>query len=74
MLVELLVVRVNKLDTLQAFVLGDETVADNLDFRLVGYGFQVWVEDAPFGVEGFAVAVTGRAGIEALGQLVLGFG
>lgn len=37
-------------------------------------GFQVWVQDAAFGVEGLAVAVAGGGGVESVGQFVLGFG
>ncbi len=73
-LVELLVVRVHEGDVGEAFVLGDESVADDLDFGLVGDGLEVWVEDAAFGVEGLAVAVADGGGIEAVREVVLGFG
>ena len=50
-------------------------VADDLDFRLVRDRLEVWVEDAAFGVEGLAVAVAGGGGgVEAVGELILGFG
>lgn len=67
-------VRVDELDVLQAFVFGDEAIADDLDFGLVRYSLQVWVKDAAFGVESSAMAVAGSGGVEALGQFVLGFG
>lgn len=46
-----------QLDVGEAFVRGHEAVAYDLDLRLVGDGFEVWVEDRPFGVEGLAVSV-----------------
>ena len=73
-LVELLVVRVDEGEVGEAFVFGDEAVADDLDFGLVGDGLEVWVQDAAFGVEGLAVAVADGGGIEAVREVVLGFG
>lgn len=32
------------------------------------------MEDAPFRVKGFAVAIADSGGVEAVGQFVLGFG
>ena len=72
-LVEFLVVGVHEGDVGKAFVLGDVAVADDLDFRLVGDGFEVWVQDAAFGVESLAVAVAGGGGVKAVSQFVLGF-
>lgn len=72
-LVEFLVVGVHKGDVGEAFILGDVAVADDLDFGLVGDGFEIWVQDAAFGVESFAVAVAGGGGIKAVGQVELGF-
>ena len=69
--VECCVVWVLKLDVLEAFVFGDEAVADHLDFGLVGNGFEVWVEDGPFGVDGLAMAVGLGGGVEASGKLCL---
>ena len=71
-LVEFLVVRVHELDVGEALVRGDEAVADDLDFGLVGDGLQIRVQDAAFGVEGLAVAVADGGGIKAMGQFVLG--
>lgn len=73
-LVEGLVVRVAEGEVAQAFVFGDEAVADDLDLGLVRHGFEIRVQDAAFGVEGFAVAVAVGARVEALGELELGFG
>lgn len=70
------VVRVAELDVGQAFVGGDEAVADYLDLRLVGDGLEVRVEDGfgPDGGGGLVVAVpvegSGKR-VEALGELVL---
>ena len=72
-LVEFLVVGVHEGDVGKAFVLGDVAVADDLDFRLVGDGFEVWMQDAALGVESLAVAVAGGGGVKAVGQFVLGF-
>jgi hypothetical protein len=69
--VEGAVVWVAQADVGQAFVRGDEAVADNLDLGLVRDGLQVRVEDGPLGVEGCAVAVRGRRGIEPVGELEL---
>ena len=66
-LVEFLVVRVHKGDVGEAFVLGNVAIADDLDFGLVGDGFEVWVQDAAFGVQSLAVAVAGGGGIKAVG-------
>ena len=65
-LVEFLVVGVHEGDIGKAFVLGDVAVANDLDFRLVGDGFEVRVQDAAFGVESFAMAVAGGGGVKAV--------
>ena len=57
----------------ETFILGNVTVADDLDFGLVRDRFQVWVEDGAFGIEGLAVAVAFGGRVEALGELTLGF-
>ena len=72
--VEGLVVGVDEGDVLETFVQGDEAVADDLHLGLVRDGLQVGVEDAAFGIQGFAVAVAVGGGVEALRELVLGFG
>ena len=72
-LVEFLVVGVYEGDVGEAFILGDVAVANDLDFRLVGNGFEVWVQDAAFGVECLAMAVAGGRGVKAMGKFVLGF-
>ena len=74
MLVEFLVVRMHELDVGKAFVLGHKAVPDDLDFGLVWYSLDIWVQDAALGVEGLAMAVTDGGGVEAVGQFVLGFG
>ena len=66
-LVEFLVVGVHEGDIGETFVLGDVAIADDLDFGLVGDGFEVWVQDAAFGVESLAVAVAGGGGVKAVG-------
>lgn len=71
--VEGAVVGVFELDVLKTLVGVDEAVADDLDLRLVRHSFQIWVEDAAFGVEGLAVPVLRGGGVEALGEFVLGF-
>lgn len=40
----------------------------------MGDSFEVWMENATFGIEGLAVSVVGAAWIESLGEFVLGFG
>ena len=70
-LVEGCVVWVLELDVLEAFVFRDEAVADHLDFGLVGDGFEVWVENGSFGVDGFAMAVGLGGGVEASSELCL---
>ena len=72
--VEGAVVRVAELDVGQAFVRGDEAVADDLNLGLVRDGLEVRVEDGPLGVEGYAVAIGGRRGIEPVGELELRLG
>lgn len=70
--VEGAVVGVFEVDVVEALVGVDDAVADDLDLWLVRHGFQVWVEDAAFGVEGLAVPVLRGGGVEALGEFVLG--
>lgn len=74
MFVKLPMVRMHEFDVFQAFIFRHESVADDLHFRLVRDGFQIWVQDAAFCVEGFAVAVALGGGVETVGQFVLGFG
>ncbi len=71
--VEGAVVGVFDLDILEALVGIDKAVSNDLDLRLVRDGFEVWMEDAAFGVEGLAVAVLRGGGVEALGEFVLRF-
>lgn len=66
-LVEFLVVGVHEGDVGETFILGDVTVADDLNFGLVGDGFEVWVQDAALGVESLAVAIAGGGGVKAVG-------
>ena len=68
------VVRMFQLDVHQAFVRVNQPVSNDLDLWLVRNGLQVWVEDAPFAVLGFSMAVGGGGRVEALGEGVLGFG
>ena len=72
--VEGAVVGVAEGDVFQAFVGGDVAVADDLDLGLVGDGLEVGVQDAAGlgGEGGGPVAVRGRQGVEAVGELVLG--
>lgn len=49
-LVELAVVRVAELDVLEAFVLLDEAVADDLDLGLVRNSLEIGVQDGSLGV------------------------
>ena len=72
-LVEFPVMRVDEFDVLEALILGYETVADDLYFRLVGDSFEIRMKNAPFGVESLAVAVTLGWGIESSGEFILGF-
>lgn len=71
--VELLVVRVHKLDVGEAFIFGHEAVANDLYFGLVRYGLEIRVQNATFGVEGLAVAVANGGGVKAVGEFCLGF-
>jgi len=65
------VVRVLELDILKAFIGGNETIADDLNLRLVRDGLEIWVENATLCVEGLAMTVACSFGIEALGKLEL---
>ena len=69
------VVRVFEGYVFETLVGGHEAVADYLDLLLMRDCFEVWVQDGFFGAsELFAVAVACGGGIEALIELVLGFG
>ena len=67
MFVKLPMMRMHEFDVLEAFIFRHEAVADDLYFGLVRDGLQIWVEDAAFCVEGFAVAVALGGGVEAVG-------
>ena len=69
--VESTVVGVAKLDVLEALILGDEAVANDLDLRLVRDGLQVGVQNGLLGIECLAVAVRVAGRIKALGELEL---
>ena len=73
-LVKFPVMRMHELDVLQAFVLRDQTITNDLDFWLVWNGLKIWVENAAFGVKGFAVSIALSVGIESVGKLILSFG
>lgn len=68
------VMRVSQLEVLQTLVGLDESVPDDLYLGLVGDRFQVWVEDAAFCVDCFAVSVVFGGRVEALCEFVLRFG
>ena len=40
----------------------------------MGNSLQIWMQYTAFGIEGLAVAVANGGGVEAVGQLILGFG
>lgn len=63
-----------KLNVLETFIFWNMTIADDLDFGLVGNSLEVWMEDAAFGIEGFAVTVAMGIGIKAVGEFKLCFG
>lgn len=49
------------------------TIADDLHFRLVRDGLEIWVEDTSLRIKGFAVSVALGLGIESSGQFILCF-
>ena len=59
-------------DVTETFILGNVAVADDLNFRLVWDGLQIRVQDAAFGVEGFAMPVTLGLWVKTPGELILG--
>jgi hypothetical protein len=65
--VEGAVVWVLQRNFLEALVLGDGPVADDLDFGLVGDCFEVRVQDRAFGIEGLAVPVAAGGGVKEAG-------
>ena len=73
MLVKLSVVGMHELEVLQAFIFGDEAVADDLNFLLVRHGLQIRVQDAFLSIYGFAVPVAVGCRVKLMGQFVLGF-
>lgn len=73
-LVEFLVVRMNKGDVLQALITFDETIANDLYLRLVRYCLKIRMQDATFCVQCLAVPIALSQGVEAPCQLVLSLG
>jgi len=71
--VEGLVMRVLQRDIRQPFKLANVTVADDLNFRLVRDSLEVRVEDRPFCVERFSVAIAGCKRIEETRYFILRF-
>ena len=73
-LVEFLVVGVHELDVGKAFVLRHYTITNDLYFWLVWDGLEIRVQDTTFSVQSLAVAIANGGRVEAVGQLILGFG
>ena len=69
-----LVMGMDQGDVLETFVRRDEPVPIDLHLGLVRDCLQVWMEDAAFSIEGFAMAVSLGGGVEALRELILGLG
>jgi hypothetical protein len=73
-LVESAVMWMAETDVLEAFIALDETVANDLDLRLVRNGLQVRVQNGTLGVQSLPMAVRGSGGIKAVGEMELGLG
>lgn len=56
---ECAMVRVAQSDILQAFVFLDKPVSDHLNLRLMGDCLEIGMQNAAFGIEGFAMTISG---------------
>ena len=68
-----LVMRIFQRDVLQPFIFLDESISDNLHFRLMWDGLQIRIQDGWFGIGGFPVPVGLGVRVEAAGQFGLEF-